>query len=125
MWAPGTVVPATPEGTVPQGEALPKPKEGSKPMTMVPTRAKLVVELPADAKLYVDDRAMKTMAAVRTFNTPMLEPGQVYYYELRAEVARDGKSIAQTKRVLLRAGEVVRARFDGLDAEPVTTAQAK
>jgi uncharacterized protein (TIGR03000 family) len=107
------------------GEALPKPAETKKPMTMVPNRARLIVEMPADAKLYVDDRAMKTMSAVRTFNTPELEPGQTYYYELRAETLRDGKAVTQTKRVLLRAGEVARARFEGMEAEPVTTAQAR
>jgi uncharacterized protein (TIGR03000 family) len=125
MFAPGYVVPAAPEAAPPQGEGLPKPKQTDKPMTMAPTRAKLIVEMPADARLYVDDRPMKTMAPVRTFSTPELEPGQVYYYELRAEVMRDGKAITQTKRVLLRAGDVVRARFEGGEAEPVATAQAR
>jgi uncharacterized protein (TIGR03000 family) len=114
-----------PGGVAPGGEELQKPKETGKPRTMVPTRARLIVEMPADAQLFVDDQAMKTKSAVRTFNTPELEPGQVYYYDLRAEVIRDGKAVTQTRRVLLRAGEVVRARFEGMQAEPVATVQAR
>jgi uncharacterized protein (TIGR03000 family) len=116
--------PATDGGAAP-GEKLSPPKEDKKPMTSAPSRAKLVVELPADAKLYVDDRPMRTTSEVRSFNTPVLEPGQTYYYELRAEVIRDGQPVTATKRVLLRAGEVVRARFAEMDAEPVSTARAK
>ena len=40
-----------------------------------------------------------------------LEPGQLYYYELRIEVQRDGKPVTETKRVILKAGEVARASF--------------
>src|SRR5436190_218533 len=61
------------------------------------TPAKLVVEVPADAKLYVDDQLMKTTAARRVFNTPTLEKGQTYYYILRAEMAIDGKTVSETK----------------------------
>jgi uncharacterized protein (TIGR03000 family) len=89
----------------------------------VPTsRAKLVVEVPTDAKLYIDDQLMKTTAARRVFNTPNLEPGQAYYYEVRAEVVRDGKTHSVTKRVIVRSGEEIRAQFP--DLESVTTVKA-
>jgi uncharacterized protein (TIGR03000 family) len=122
---PGGAAPGYAPADEGKGEELRKPKEGGKPNTMAPNRAKLIVELPADAKLYVDDQPMRTTSAVRSFNTPVLETGQVYYYELRAEVIRDGKPVTETKRVLLRAGEVVRARFARMDAEPVSTVRAK
>jgi uncharacterized protein (TIGR03000 family) len=130
LGVPGAVVPAYPTegapGAAPGGksEELGKPKE-SKPSTMAPGRAKLIVELPADAKLFVDDQPMRTASDVRSFNTPVLEAGQTYYYELRAEVIRDGQPVTATKRVLIRAGEVVRARFDAMQAETLSTAQAK
>jgi uncharacterized protein (TIGR03000 family) len=108
-------------------ETIPVKPKVDTPKGAAPSRAKLIVELPADAKLFVDDRPMKTPSAVRTFSTPELDPGQVYYYELRAEVVRDGKPVVESKRVLVRAGEVVRARFEEMPAaEPaVSTAQAK
>jgi uncharacterized protein (TIGR03000 family) len=75
-------------------------------------RAQLIIELPADAKLYIDNNLMKTTSAKRVFNTPNLPRGQLFYYVLRAEVVRDGKTLQDTKRVLVRAGQEVRASFD-------------
>jgi uncharacterized protein (TIGR03000 family) len=117
----GTVVPST------GGEELGKPKSnknGDKE-TMIPTRAKLVVELPANAKLFIDDLPMKTTSGVRTFNTPTLEPGQAYYYMVRVEYVRDGKPVSETRRVIIRAGQVARAEFTDRDTDAVRTVQAK
>jgi uncharacterized protein (TIGR03000 family) len=120
----GAAVPGMPPaggGAPKEGEGLPPPmKDGT---GVAPTRARLIVELPADAKLYIDGQAMKTTSALRSFNTPELEPGQLYYYEVKAEVLRDGKPVSQTKRVILKAGEVVRAGFTGMDTEPVVKAK--
>lgn len=93
------------------GEAVPAPKKGAQ----LSAPAKLVVELPENAKLYVDEHPMKATSAVRSFNTPGLQPGQTYYYMLRAEVVRDGKTLEETQRILVRAGETVRASFPQLE----------
>ena len=90
---------------------------------MAPTNARLIVAVPADANLYIDDHKMKTQSERRTFQTPELEPGQTYYYEVRVEVERDGKTVGTTKRVLLKAGQEVRADFNDMDA--TVTAKAK
>jgi uncharacterized protein (TIGR03000 family) len=75
------------------------------------SRARVVVELPADARLLIDDRPTRQSGGVRVFETPALEAGQEYYYVLRAEVTRDGQKVAQERRVLLRPGAAVRASF--------------
>jgi len=111
---------APPVETMP-AEKVPPPK---KTTSAAAQRAQLVVELPGDAKLYVDGNPMKTNAAKRTFNTPPLQPGQAYYYMLRAEVVRDGQTIGQTTRVIVRAGEVARASFPNLESKDSATAQA-
>jgi uncharacterized protein (TIGR03000 family) len=90
---------------------MPKPKKEG---TAAPTRARLLVQVPADAKLYIDGRLMKSTSGSRTYSTPALEPGQLYYYELRAEMVRDGKVVSEAKRVIVRAGQDSRAIF----AEP-------
>src|SRR5262249_20676646 len=87
---------------------VPPPKKEEK---KVDGSARLIIDVPTDAKLYIDDQPMKTQSARRTFSTPALQPGQTYYYEVRAEVVRDGKTQAETKRVIVRSGEVVRAAF--------------
>jgi uncharacterized protein (TIGR03000 family) len=102
-------------------ESVPPPKKDGKE-TLAPTKAKLFVEVPADAKLYIDDQLMKTGSAHRVFSTPELETGQAYYYVVRAEVTRDGKKVEQTKRVIVRPGEQAKASF--ADMESVATARA-
>ena len=88
--------------------------------SLVPAKAKLIVELPADAKLYIDDQLMKTPSAVRQFNTPELQPGQTYYYMVRVEMPSEGTPQTVTRRVLVRAGEEVTADFKDMKA-PLAT----
>jgi uncharacterized protein (TIGR03000 family) len=79
--------------------------------------------MPAEAKLFVDEQLMKTTSDKRVFRTPELQPGQTYYYILRAEVVRDGTTLTQTKRILVRAGENVQASLTEL--EPAKTAKVE
>lgn len=76
--------------------------------------AKLIVDLPPDAKLFIDDRPMKTTSQHPIFATPNLEPGKTYYYEMRVEVVRDGKVATDTKRIVFHAGDEVRESFANL-----------
>jgi len=110
-----------PPRPAPSGEQAPPPKkEGTKGETSA--RARLVVRLPADAQLYIDDNLMKSSSAQRTFVTPLLRPGQTYFYDLRADVIRDGKTVSLTRRVLLRPGDAVEAAFTDTDRPAATVA---
>jgi len=92
---------------------------------VAPARAKVIVELPKDATLSVDGRAVRNSTdATRTFSTPELTPGQDYFYELAAEVVRDGQKVTDTKRVIVRAGAEVRASLLNGSA-PAATLTAK
>jgi uncharacterized protein (TIGR03000 family) len=118
---PGVPAPTAPE-TVPPIPA-PPPAGGKKTTSVTPERAQLVVELPTGAKLFVDGNPMKSNATTRTFNTPPLEPGQAYFYMLRAEVVRDGQTISESQRVIVRAGETARASFPNLQGTDTATAR--
>ena len=48
-------------------------------------RATLVVEVPANARLYINDQMTRQTGQVRTFNSPALEPGRTYAYKLVAQ----------------------------------------
>jgi uncharacterized protein (TIGR03000 family) len=109
----------------PAGEPLPAPKPDDTKSGMTSNRARLIVELPADAKLYVDDNPVPGTAGRRAFRTPELDRTQTYYYEVRAEVMRDGKPVGETRRVIVRAGEVVRANFLNLGQETVAKAKGR
>ncbi len=131
VYGGGMVPGAAPSGTTttPQGEPLPYPPEGKsksgKEETRLSNRARLVVELPPGSKLFIDDKPMKNVSGVRSFNTPDLEPGQAYYYMVRVETVRDGKPVSETRRVIVRAGQVARADFKDLESNAIRTAQAK
>lgn len=66
----------------------------------------LSVNLPADARLLFNGVAASGSGAVRTFQTPPLEAGRSYQYELVAEVVRDGRTERATGTVVVRSGEV-------------------
>jgi uncharacterized protein (TIGR03000 family) len=73
--------------------------------------AKVTVRLPAEAKLYVDDVACPLVSSVRTFETPKLEPGRQYYYTIRAEVQREGRTETESRRVVVEAGKLTTVEF--------------
>jgi uncharacterized protein (TIGR03000 family) len=82
--------------------------------------AQITVQLPADARLNVHGIDCPLTSDSRTFETPALTPGQTYYYNLKAEVVRDGRVIAQTRRVGFRSGERVLVSFEDLGANLLT-----
>jgi uncharacterized protein (TIGR03000 family) len=108
---PGAVVPGN---GVP--ETTPKKDKDKGETTAAPDRARLIVEVPADAKLFIDDKPMKTTSDKRSFSTPALMEGEKYYYEVRVEVMRDGKPVSETKKVTIKAGEVARVDFKKMDS---------
>jgi len=84
--------------------------------TAAPDRARLIVEVPSDAKLFIDDKPMKTTSERRSFSTPALVEGESYFYEVRVELMRAGKPVTETKKVTIKAGEVARVDFKKLDS---------
>lgn len=82
--------------------------------------AYITVRLPADARLTIDDAVCPLTSDTRAFATPSLAPGREYYYLLKAEVVRDGRTATQTQRVTFRRGERVTVSFDNLGASRLT-----
>jgi len=99
---------ATPgiKGTAIAGDKMKKADDQAAPVT-----AHLVVKLPEDARLFVDDTPCTLSSSTRAFDTPELKPGQKYFYTLRAEVTRDGRKVTESKRVTFGAGEEAVVEF--------------
>lgn len=114
-YAPAIIAPP-PAGKQPEVVPPPKPKQPKESDTSLNEQARLIIEVPADAQLFIDGQPMKTTADRRVFRTPKLDRKLTYYYDVKAEVVRDGKTVTSTKRVILRAGEEVRAVFADLPA---------
>src|SRR5262249_18856754 len=53
-------------------------------------RARVLVELPAGAKLFVDGHAVDEEGTRLPLVTPPLEQGRDYFYTLRARISREG-----------------------------------
>jgi uncharacterized protein (TIGR03000 family) len=93
-------------GATQQGEKAPKPKE-KREESKVPAPVTIVVDLPADAKLLIENEATTSTGDSRVFQSPTLTPGKEYQYTLTAEVVRDGKPIKAEQVVTVKAGQVI------------------
>lgn len=70
-----------------------------------PSAAVIVVSLPADAKLTIDDQATASTSDQRVFVSPSLPAGTDFYYTLKAEISVNGKAQVVSQVVTVRAGE--------------------
>ncbi|MBY0528335.1 MAG: TIGR03000 domain-containing protein [Gemmataceae bacterium] len=75
--------------------------------------ATVVVQAPAEAKVFVEGRAV-ALDARGSFTTPKLEAGEGYVYTIKVQTMRDGRPVTETKDVSVRAGETSRVAFDKL-----------
>jgi uncharacterized protein (TIGR03000 family) len=85
--------------------------------------ARIVVRLPADAQLWVDDYQSNQTGPVRQLNTPAsLEPGRAYHYTLKAQWNQNGQPVTQERTVSFQAGQSVDVDFNqpaATTAEPI------
>jgi uncharacterized protein (TIGR03000 family) len=97
-----------------------KPKEEVR----VPTPGTIVVELPSDAKLTIDDGATASTSSVRTFVTPELAPAKTFSYVLKAQIVRDGQTLTAEQKINVQAGVETRVNL-GMDKFTALTVAAK
>jgi uncharacterized protein (TIGR03000 family) len=74
-------------------------------------RALIIVHLPENAKLYLNNQLRKGTAKRRFILTPQLEDGE-HSFTLRVETERDGRVRSQTRNVTLRPGKHVHVSFE-------------
>jgi uncharacterized protein (TIGR03000 family) len=100
-------------GTGTGGERIQKkPTErGSERGELTPNTATIVVDLPADAKLLIDDTATTSTGANRVFQSPELKPGKTFHYTLTAEVVRNSKPVKIEQVIEVKAGETTPVRM--------------
>ena len=111
------VLPNTGNTEIPVGPKMTEPKieepKGKVSMVEDNSKAFITVQLPADARLKVEGEVIASSASkVRIFATPTLKPGTVYYYDVVAEVTRDGKTLTASEKVAVDAGSKVTVKLD-------------
>jgi len=72
--------------------------------------AKVTVILPPQGKVYVNDVEM-AVSGTRTFETPRLVKGKRYFYTVKADLIKDGKTTTDTRRINIEAGKAITVDF--------------
>jgi uncharacterized protein (TIGR03000 family) len=65
----------------------------------------LTVNVPADARVFVNGRATTSTGGIRQFASAGLEKDADYRYVVRVEFLSDGKPVSQEKAVSIAAGQ--------------------
>lgn len=132
----GTVIygPATTPSA--PAESTPMDSDSDTPPTPMPSAiyrsmggsqvALLNVNVPADAKVYVNGAATTSTGTQRQYISRGLTAGNRYAYEVKVEMVRDGQTVTENKNVTLGPGEQVNLAFN-LDSKqaPVAGKKAK
>lgn len=99
--------------TVPMGDQPPPaPPAGETETSIRRADGLLAVDVPEDAKIFVNGQQTRSTGSHREYVSRNLDRGHTYSYEVRAEVIRDGRTIEETKRIELRAGQTAQLAFD-------------
>jgi uncharacterized protein (TIGR03000 family) len=97
--------------TIP-GESPAPPLAGAAGGYSVPPNAALiVVTMPPDGKLFANGLPIEGTGSVRVFQTPPLEPGKQYEYEMQISLERGGKKYEPKDVAKFRVGERVNVEF--------------
>jgi uncharacterized protein (TIGR03000 family) len=100
--------PAKPTPAEPQAGVAPAAKQ---------TSGVIGVWVPADARVIINGLETRSTGRHREYVSYGFKPGAVYKYEVRAQIARDGRLIESTRTVYLTAGAHQRVAFH-FDAKP-------
>jgi uncharacterized protein (TIGR03000 family) len=85
----------------------------------------LIVNLPEEAKMFVNGNATSSTGKSRHFVSRDLQPGQSYRFDLKMVVEQDGETVERHKTVVLESGRGEEVTFDSVSVaestEPVET----
>jgi len=69
------------------------------------------IAVPTGASIWFDGVATTQQGALRRFISPRIEPDHEYVYNVTAKWTSNGKDIAQSRRLVVHAGDVVNVTF--------------
>ncbi|MFN9626253.1 MAG: TIGR03000 domain-containing protein [Planctomycetota bacterium] len=86
------------------------------------TEVQLTVDVPLNAKVFVNGNPTKATGTSRSFVSKDLSPTEAYRFEVQAVYEVDGKEVSQTKTVIAKAGSAESIVFDPSSSDdPVET----
>jgi uncharacterized protein (TIGR03000 family) len=96
----------------PAAPSMPTPASGPAKTMANPNAATIVVSGAKDAKVIIGGLVSASNSDTRVLVSPSLDAGQVYHYDVTAEVVRDGQTVRTTQTVDVRAGETSELKLD-------------
>lgn len=109
------IIPSAEESRI--EESLPKPKEKKKAPK---DRLGFEINVPADAKVFVDGYETKSTGAVRRFMTGAVAGQRSYEMNIRVECERNGKKLVSQRSVTARPGFIEELDFNFYEPTVVT-----
>lgn len=83
------------------------------PAKRSPERSTIELDLPREARVWIDDKLVSGENESRRFKTPALDPKKRYVYEVRVEYENyKGDTVDKTKRLIVTAGDKLRVGLD-------------
>jgi uncharacterized protein (TIGR03000 family) len=103
-------------GTPSENGAYSTPSEEESGRTMPPAAATdnaahIRVLVPAGAKITFEGKPTEQTGSVRYFNSPPLEPGKSFSYEVKASWREGDREVTKTREVPVHAGDAVTVNF--------------
>jgi uncharacterized protein (TIGR03000 family) len=88
--------------------------------------AYLNVNVPADAKVYLQDKLMTIGGTDRRFVTPEIQAGVQYLYTVKVEIVRNGQTVSKTAQATVVAGQevAVAVAFDAQNQQELVASAA-
>lgn len=101
---------------------------GAAPHELVPAAqanvATITIQVPTpDADVWIEGTKMRQKGTIRRFITPSLTPGAIYSYEIRAAWSANGRTVGDTQRLSVQAGD--RPSLVFLTGSPVAAEKVK
>lgn len=91
---------------------MPEPPADGKTTYRTGSSGTLAVDVPAEAKVFVNGKATTSTGTHRVYASYGLKPGYTYNYQVRVEIVREGQTLSETKHARLAAGRSADLAFD-------------
>ncbi len=96
--------------------AVERDYEGPRPENVEPAQnnsATLIrVRVPAEARVYVNDKRTTSTGELREFVARKLVPGKVYTFPVKAVIEKDGREVERQEIISVRGGEEASVAFN-------------
>jgi len=90
---------------------VPTEKPAASPLLQGGNVARLKIEVPAEAEVRIEGQPTKQAGTTRWFETPPLQRGEEFVYDIQAQWQENGKPVVQKQQVKLQAGDQIVVQF--------------